>query len=284
MLTHSRERIRELAAPPFSDEFYRNVMNDVNQRWRYGTLMALSVRLIQLGVPGAESIAEAEKTNHQSVDEALSPKKIRRRSREEQDRAMDALAQRVFQLGSLLPPVDADGAFLAERAQVEALVTAGEELKAEEARREVSVPQHERRTRLMNWKLTVNYMGHTAMQTVSEAELADRWTFVDISEDVDKCDGGHFEDEDGPTEHPLAWKDAKATETRCGPWRGAGEDSTVEFCDRLLARADLPALVRGATLEETFHIDGPNANALDVLDRAEWTLEALPDFADTDIE
>ena len=76
----------------------------------------------------------------------------------------------------------------------------------------------------MQWKLTVRYMGASATDTVPEAELADPWTFVEISEDIDKCDGGHFEDGDGPTEHPLAWKDGRATETRCGPWKGGFDD------------------------------------------------------------
>ena len=126
----------------------------------------------------------------------------------------------------------------------------------------------------MQWKLTVRYMGASATDTVPEAELADPWTFVEISEDIDKCDGGHFKDGDGPTEHPLAWKDGRATETRCGPWTGGFEESTVAYCDRLLARAGLPTLVCGATLEETFNMEGENGDALDALDRAEWTLES----------
>jgi len=137
------------------------------------------------------------------------------------------------------------------------------------------------------WKLTCSYMGATASETVGEADLRDPLGRVEICEDVEKGDGGQFEDEDGPLElgsSPLAWKDGTATETGCGPGRRGLDENSADFYDNLLARAGLPALVRGETPEETFDIDGPNARALDALDRAEWTLEALPDVIDFDIE
>ena len=132
----------------------------------------------------------------------------------------------------------------------------------------------------MRWKLNCRYMGATASETVSEADLRDPLHRVEMCEDLGKADGGQFEDADGPVDlgrSPLSWKYGRATETRCGPWMGGFEDATVTFYDGLLARAGLPALVRVATLEETFDIDGPNAELLDALDRAEWTLEALPE-------
>lgn len=137
------------------------------------------------------------------------------------------------------------------------------------------------------WKLTCRYMGATASETVGEADLWDPLHRVEICEDLEKGDSGQFEDEDGPLElgsNPLDWKDGKATETGCGPWRWHLDENSADFYDGLLARADLPALVRGATMEDTFDIDGPNADALAALDRAEWTLEALPDVADPDIK
>ena len=135
-----------------------------------------------------------------------------------------------------------------------------------------------------NWRLTVNYMGATTTEVVPEPELADVWTFVEIGAEIDKCDGGQFEDEVGPKESPLEWEGGRATETRCGPWKNGMDDYTVAFCDRLLARAGLPGLVRGVTLEETFDMEGVNAEELDALDRAEWTLTALPDVPDLDDE
>jgi hypothetical protein len=119
---------------PYTEAFYQNVMIASNHTGPLGILMALSVRLIQLGVPGVESIREAEEANFAVVDTALNPKKVALRRPEEQERALDAVANRGFQLGSLLPPEDADGAFLASKEQVQALVAVVEYLKVAEAK------------------------------------------------------------------------------------------------------------------------------------------------------
>ena len=142
------------------------------------------------------------------------------------------------------------------------------------------------------WKLTCFYMGRAITETVTEMELRDRWTLVEMGEDINKCEGRQFEDADAPKEFedcPLDWKDGKATETGCGPWWSgvgrntlAADDETVAECDALLVRASLPKLTVMMTdsvpdLEATFNVegDGVNADQLDALDRAEWRLRAL---------
>lgn len=127
-------------------------------------------------------------------------------------------------------------------------------------------------------------MGRATTETLTEAELRDRWTLVEMGEDVDKIDGREFEDADGPKafeDCPLDWKDGKATETGCGPWwGGVGRntvvplDTTVAECDALLVQSGLPRLtVVDGNLAATFDMEGVNADAPDALDRAEWRLE-----------
>ena len=142
------------------------------------------------------------------------------------------------------------------------------------------------------WKLTCFYMGRATTETVTEMKLRDRWTLVEMGEDINKCEGRLFEDADGPKgfdESPMDWKDGKATETGCGPWWGGvgrntltADDDTVALCNALLVRAGLPKLtavmVDGVLdMEATFNVegDGVNADQLDALDRAEWRLRPL---------
>ena len=134
----------------------------------------------------------------------------------------------------------------------------------------------------MMCRLSCSYMGRATTETMSGAELDERWTFLEMGEDLEKADGGQFEDADGPVDlgrSPLSWKDGRATETGCGPWWKGFEDATADYCDSLLTRAGMPALVRGAALGETFDVEGENAEALAALDRAEWMVEALPGSA-----
>ncbi len=122
-------------------------------------------------------------------------------------------------------------------------------------------------------------MGRATTETLTEAELRDIWTLVEMGEDVDKTSGREFEDEDGPKtfeECPLDWKDGKATEAGCGRWWGIGvnaaslavyHDDTVAGCNELLVRAGLPRLtVVDGRLEATFDVEGVNAEQLEPSD------------------
>ncbi len=147
---------------------------------------------------------------------------------------------------------------------------------------------------MKKWRLTCSYMGKTVEQAVSEFDLHDRWSLVELGEYAGKIVGRQFEDGDGPkdvNDSPLTWKDGQATETGCGPWwGGAGRntpapyDTIVADCDALLVQAGLDPLAVVTTdgvrdLEAMFDTGGVNADALDALDRAEWTLDALPEAA-----
>ena len=139
-------------------------------------------------------------------------------------------------------------------------------------------------------KLTCFYMGRATAEVLTVLELRDRWTLVEMGEDINKCEGRQFEDADDAKEFedcPLDWKDGKATETGCGPWwSGVGrntltaDDDTVALCDALLVRAGLPKLTlvtknAAPDFEATFDMEGSNYEQLDALDRAEWRLRPL---------
>ncbi|MGI4790144.1 MAG: hypothetical protein ACRYFS_14990 [Janthinobacterium lividum] len=78
---------------------------------------AIEVKLLELDVPGAETPDVADKVNH-----PLLMAYLHSQTQEARDRAWDSIAARIFYLGSLLPAEVADGAFLADRAQVEELL------------------------------------------------------------------------------------------------------------------------------------------------------------------
>ena len=80
-------------------------------------LKALCIKLCELGVPDAEAPDEADKVNH-----PLKMAYIEARTLETRDLAWNNLSARILALGSLLPPEAADGAFLADRGQVEVLL------------------------------------------------------------------------------------------------------------------------------------------------------------------
>ena len=104
------------STPP-SEAFKQNAEAALRDGKFEDVLKALIVKLSELGVFSAETAEEARRVNH-----PLSAAYLRPRSQEARDWAWDNLAARILELGSLLPPEAADGAFLADRAQVEVLL------------------------------------------------------------------------------------------------------------------------------------------------------------------
>ncbi len=110
-----------IVAQPFTDAFINNIEIAYTHSGGFVVLMALSIKLIQLGVPSAENIDEAAKTNFALWVIAVDPNIIAGQSPEEQQLMGARRHIRILSLGSKLPPEAADGAFLAERGQVRAL-------------------------------------------------------------------------------------------------------------------------------------------------------------------
>lgn len=135
------------------------------------------------------------------------------------------------------------------------------------------------------WELTCFYMGRASSENLRKSGLQDRMSLVEIGEDIGKLEGREFEDEDGPklmTECPLDWKNGKASENWCGPWRMELDADVIPICDELLVRAGLPKLTVVMAdgvpdLEATFDTEGCGVNyrQLYVLDLAEWHLRQL---------
>ena len=96
--------------------FRRNAQAALQDGTFEDILKALVIKLLELGVPNAETPDEADKINHplkMAYNKAQTP--------EQSDLAWNDLSTRILALGSLLPPEAADGAFLADRGQVEEL-------------------------------------------------------------------------------------------------------------------------------------------------------------------
>ena len=96
--------------------FRRNAQAALQDGTYEDILKALIIKLQELGVPNAETPDEADKINHplkMAYNKAQTP--------EQSDLAWNNLSTRILALGSLLPPEAADGAFLADRGEVEEL-------------------------------------------------------------------------------------------------------------------------------------------------------------------
>ncbi len=102
---------------PQSEVFWQNAEAALEDGSFEDVLKVLIMKLSELSVFSAETAEEARRVNH-----PLSVAYIRPRSQEARDRAWDNLAARILELGSLLPPEVADGAFLADRVQMEVLL------------------------------------------------------------------------------------------------------------------------------------------------------------------
>ena len=100
-----------------SAEFRQNAQAALESGTFEEVLNALGMKLLELGVPGAETPDVADRVNH-----PLKIAYIYAETQEARDRAWDGIAARIFRLSSLLPPEEAEGAFLADRVQMETLV------------------------------------------------------------------------------------------------------------------------------------------------------------------
>lgn len=103
--------------------FRRNAQAALQDGTFEDILSALVMKLRELGVLDENAAEEAHK-NYEPLARAFSQP----RDQEVWGRAWDNISARIFQLGSLLPPEALDGAFLADRTQVKALLDKRTEL------------------------------------------------------------------------------------------------------------------------------------------------------------
>ncbi len=113
---------------PHSAAFRHNAQAALKDGTFEEVLSALVMKLQERGVFDEDAAEEARK-NYSPLAGAF----LRPRDQEARDRAWGDISARIFQLGSLLPPEDSDGAFLADRVQVKALLDRRADLWAQKA-------------------------------------------------------------------------------------------------------------------------------------------------------
>ena len=102
---------------PLSERFISNANLAFGINTFTEVLLAMSAKLLELGVSSAETAEETDRVN-EPLQEAL----FEAQSIEAHNAARKPIFMRVLQLGRLLPPEEADGAFLVDRVQVRHLL------------------------------------------------------------------------------------------------------------------------------------------------------------------
>lgn len=102
---------------PLSQRFLDNANLAFGVNTFTEVLLAMSAKLLELGVPGAETVEETDR-----IDEPLRKAMFEAENIEAHNAARKRIFMRVMQLGRLLPPEEADGAFLVDRVQVRHLL------------------------------------------------------------------------------------------------------------------------------------------------------------------
>ena len=102
---------------PHSVAFSHNAQVALEDATFEEVLSALVMKLQELGVFDEDAAEDARK-NYSPLARAF----LRSRDQEARDRAWGDISARIFQLGGLLPTENSDGAFLADRTQVKALL------------------------------------------------------------------------------------------------------------------------------------------------------------------